>query len=288
MARRPGRRSAGIASRRAGSSRANRSGSGAASPPAGPGIRPRHRACRTLGRAAEQREEARPAADRIAPGIDRPQLRPDVEMDAARQEPGLGAGQGHGLAQLVRGHPELRRRRADRELAIVSGATSGFSRNSSSSGRRRPAARRHGAIGMSDPARRATRSASQRSGCPDAAAPDRRPQLGIGLADALERDPLVRHARPASDRPLAARDDVGVEAERPPPRATIAATSLALTEKLGATDPGTRPRPLRRRPGASPGRWPGAACRSGAPPRGAPERGDRSPGPFVDRAGARP
>jgi hypothetical protein len=39
------------------------------------------------------------------------------------------------------------------------------------------------------------------------------PEVRVGLAYALERDPAVRDAGPAGDRPLAARNDVGVVAE---------------------------------------------------------------------------
>ena len=99
--------------------------------------------------------------------------------------------------------------------ACVSGLTSGFRRRSTSS-RGRPASPEPGPAGVSRQRRRldlrldgdpAERRAVGRG-------PYGGPQVGVGLADPLERDPLVRDAGPPGDRPLAARDDVGAEAAR--------------------------------------------------------------------------
>ena len=43
--------------------------------------------------------------------------------------------------------------------------------------------------------------------------PDHGPQVGLGLADALERDPAVWNACPPGDRPFAARHDVRAQAK---------------------------------------------------------------------------
>jgi len=47
--------------------------------------------------------------------------------------------------------------------------------------------------------------------------PDHGPQVLVRLADALDRDPAVGDPGPPGDGPLAARHDVGPEAQRPEP-----------------------------------------------------------------------
>ena len=118
MARRVGRRSAGIASRSAGSSRANRSGVGDGSPRGRTGnppptssvskvsIEPRHSAV-----------TASAATDGISPRVHGTELRPDVEVDPARSERTIGSAAGlDRLGDLGLGHPELGGPGTDREL----------------------------------------------------------------------------------------------------------------------------------------------------------------------------
>ena len=164
---------------------------------------------------------------------------------------------GDGARQLGLGHAELRACRGRRRGPRGSRAsTSGLRRSRTSSGGRpvRPSPAR-GAIASErvellgaldgDPAQRVAVGRG----------PDRRPEVGGGLADALERDPVVGDARPRRGRgPLAARDDVRAEARAAPSRAMIAGTSFALTREGAQPRVGERgarapPRPRRgRRP----------------------------------------
>ena len=61
--------------------------------------------------------------------------------------------------------------------------------------------------------RRATRSRASAAGPPACRGAHAAPQVGVGLADALEGDPVVRDAGAPRDRPLTARHDVRPEAE---------------------------------------------------------------------------
>ena len=206
MASRVGRRSAGVASSRAGSSRANRAGPGAGSSSPNTGnppptssvsnvsIEPRHRAVtasprRTASRHASTAPSCEPTCrwmprDRSGPSGPPPRsmasaisisVIPNFEPPAPTARPGW-----------------------------VSGATSGLSRYRTS--RRGAAIRR--AIEASAAASSGDSSDTQRSGRPSRAARDRGPQVRVGLADPLQRDPIVRDAGPGRRRPFAARDDV--------------------------------------------------------------------------------
>ena len=104
------------------------------------------------------------------------------------------------------------------------------------------AARRAAAAAASEPGpprerRRAPASSSglstatHRSGCPLDGGPDRRPEIGVGLADALQRDPFVRHARPPARPPTRPTRPRSRPARAAASRATTAGTSLALSEK---------------------------------------------------------
>ena len=204
----------GTASSKGRSSRAKRSGLGDGSsvgrtgkpPPrstvSNVSIEPRHRA------ASDER-----LAHRVAPRVDRAELRPDVEVDAARPERAVGAATGL----------DGRRRSPSRSCRTcvapaptarpvsVSGATSGLSRYRTSmrgaSARRRRHGERLGLLGRleGDPAQRLAVARGARG---------RGAQVGRRLADPLERDPLVRDAGAARQRPLAARHDVRPEAAR--------------------------------------------------------------------------
>ena len=183
--------------------------------------------------AAQQGERGEAAPDRVAPRVDRAELRSDMEVDAAR----------HGAGPPARRRPRSpppapsrssrtsSRRRPTASPACVSGATSGLSRNRTSMGGRSPRprpARRAIAARAVAPRPRFDRDPAQR--WPLGRRPDRRPQVGVGLADALERDPLVRQPGRRRQRPLAARDDVRAPPPARPTAAMIAGTSFALTE----------------------------------------------------------
>ena len=96
--------------------------------------------------------------------------------------------------------------------AWVSGATSGFSRYRTS--RRSPAVPVRRTASASASASSGDSSAIQRSGEPVGGRTRGVTQVGGRLADALQRDPVVRHAGAAGQRPLAARDDVRAEPAR--------------------------------------------------------------------------
>src|SRR5262245_57497809 len=66
-------------------------------------------------RAAEEREEREAATNGVSPGIDRAELRSDVEVHAARHERASGFDDLDRRRELVSGHPELGRPGADRE-----------------------------------------------------------------------------------------------------------------------------------------------------------------------------
>ena len=218
IARRLGRRSAGTASSRAGSSRAKRSGAGPDSSSGRTGNPPpTSSVSKSVEPAAEQPDDRETAPDGIPPGVDRAQLRPDVQVDAARPD-GTGGMRADPLdepGRLGLGHPELRPSVTDREARDGLGRDVGVEPDEDVEGRpvaaAEPGAPRHPGHDLrlvgrfeGDPQER---GAGRRR-------PDRRPQVRIGLADALERDPPVGHAGATGDRPLAARDDVGTEPAR--------------------------------------------------------------------------
>ncbi len=168
--------------------------------------------------AAQQRDDREPAPDRVAPGIDGPELRPDVQMDAARpdrtaaivREPLDQAG------RLGLGQPELGGAVADVEARDRLGRHVRVEPDEDVE-RRPPAPPEAGPAGHPGDrlgfVRGLERDPRQRHAA-DRGRPDRRPQVRVGLADPFERDPAVGHARLACDRPLAARDDVRPEAAR--------------------------------------------------------------------------
>ena len=218
-ASRAGRRSGGRASTSAGSLPAEVLGRRHGRPARRPGSRRRRRACRTPGarrrsgrapRARAGRRRAtrppRPAASRRGGGS-----RAQRSGPSARRRPDRAG-------QLGLGHAELRGPAPDREAGVASRAsTSGLRRSRTSSAA--PAARpaRAGAA-ASSASSSGLSTATQRSGSPPAAGADRRPQVRVGLADALERDPVVRDPGPPRHGPLAARDDVRAQPGRAEPR----------------------------------------------------------------------
>jgi hypothetical protein len=108
-------------------------------------------------------------------------------------------------------------------------------------------------------------------------------QVRIGLADALERDPLVLEPGPPCDRPLTTRDDVRVEPERSQPRddgcdvVRLDGERAQPWVRKGVSDGGSRG--LQRR-------LVGDLDRRAEPRRSAPE-GRREPRQVVDLAQVR-
>ena len=119
IARRVGRRSAGMPSSSAGSSRAKRSGVGDGSPTrADREAATEVERVERLDRSAPERGERQRLANAVPPGVDGAELRPDVQVDAARPERRRWAGPAaglDGLADLRLGHAELGAARPDRE-----------------------------------------------------------------------------------------------------------------------------------------------------------------------------
>ena len=155
--------------------------------------------------------------DAVPPASTAPSCEPDVEVDATQ----------------ARAPAPPRRPRPPRSARSRSGRT--CSRHARRRGRRGSPAPRRGSAGAG---RRRGERRRARAGKPGehlgqlvdrldrdpqerppvAGRPDCRPQVRVGLADALERDPLVRQAGRRRRRPLAARHDVrsrsGVAARR--------------------------------------------------------------------------
>ena len=212
----------------------------------------RRRACR-----ARRPDDGEPAPDRVAPRIDGASCEPTCRWTPRGRTAPSACVVIHSTRPVasVSVMPNLDVPSPTASPAIVSGVTSGLSRTRTSSGGRprRARDRRDG------PSRSGPRPRRRIPGRPTAAAEPARgradggPQVGVGLAHALEGDPVVGDARPAGDRPLAARDDVGAEPARGT-SATIAGTSLALTEYWrshgsGNADAHGRCGPVQRRPG---------------------------------------
>ena len=123
-----------------------------------------------LDRAAPQRGQRERLADRVAPGVDRTELRPDVEVDAARAERAVGPATGlDRRPDLGLGHAELGGPGPDGEARHASRARRP---GSAGTGRRRAApaflVRRTATASAS--ASSGDSSAIQRSGAPAAAA----------------------------------------------------------------------------------------------------------------------
>ncbi len=219
MARRAGRRPSGTLARRSGSSRANRSGAGTGSssgrtgkPPPTSSVSnvsrlPRRRPTtasprRTASRQASTARSCEPTW-RWTP---RGRIAPSACVASHSTRP----------VASVSVMPNLDAPSPTASPAIVSGVTSGLSRTSTSSGGRprrpRPARR---AIAVSTSPSSADSRATHSSGfAPARGRADRGAEVGIGLAHALQGDPVVGDARPAGDGPLAARHDVGAEPAR--------------------------------------------------------------------------
>ncbi len=163
---------------------------------------------------AQEGDERESPADRVPPGVDGPQLRPDVEVDPAPAQRPFGAAPGLDRArQLVVGQAELARARADREpveclrldgrVEPEQDVEPVDTRPASDPGQGR------GFVGGldRDPAQRPAVRGRTRGG----------PQVRVGLADPLERDPVVRDPGSAGDRPFAARHDIRPESDRADP-----------------------------------------------------------------------
>ncbi len=172
--------------------------------------------------------------DAVAPGVDRAELRPDVEVDAAQAQAAAGGPDDiDRLGQLGLGQAELaepprptakRGMRLGRDVGVEAEQHVDWPSG------------RHARVRPAEPARRAsrarrpTRRRASSSASPSRGRPDGRPQVGVGLADALERDPRVGDAGRRRSGPLAARDTTF--APRQPPwqtAAMTAGTSFALT-----------------------------------------------------------
>ena len=115
--------------------------------------------------------------------------------------------------------------------AMVSGTTSGLSRTRTSSGGRAPTpspARR--AMRVRTSASSADSSATHMSGVAAGRGADRLAQVGVGLADTLERDPLRSGRRRAERSPTRPATRRWPRNRARSTSATISGTSLALTE----------------------------------------------------------
>jgi hypothetical protein len=233
IARRMGRRSPGTVASRSGSSRGEPGGVGDGSSAGSTGNPPPTSSVSNSGLPGRRSPTNRETApDGIAPRIDGPELRADVELDATsadrvaavRADPLDDAG-GLGL-----GEAELRRAGADRQTRQRLGVTSGLSRTSTSSGGRpfrpRPARR---ARSVSASASSADSMATQRSGSPFAAARTAARRSASVLPTPSSVSPGVWHAarRATAHSP---RETQLAPKPRSVTSATTATTSLALIE----------------------------------------------------------
>ena len=165
---------------------------------------------------ADERQQRQAPADGVAPGVDRAQLRADVEVDPAPRS-GPSAPIPRRRRQLGLGHAELRAPAPDGEAGVrlrrdvrVQAEEDVEPRPAAGAEPGAPGDRqqRGGLLGALDghPAERvAVRSR-----------PDRGPEVGVGLADALERDPIVPDAGPRAAAHSPRRDDVRPEAPAAP------------------------------------------------------------------------
>ena len=161
--------------------------------------------------AAEQREQRQPAPNRVAPGVDRPQLRADVQVDARRRKAIRSLDDLDSCRQLIGGHAELRARRPDGEPPERLGCDlrvqpeQDVERSSPGCPEcPRPARAGCARSGRARRPRRATRSRSSAAGGHRSRRADGGAQVRVGLADALERDPVVAEPGAPRDGPLAA------------------------------------------------------------------------------------
>ena len=186
-----------------------------------PGTRRRRRACRTCRSSrATGAASASAAPDRVAPRVDRAELRPDVEVDAARPKRGRPGRRRPSIAagDLGLGHAELRAARADGQAGQRLGRDVGVEpvagRRAAVGRRRRPRVRSAQRLGL---LRRLERDPPER--------PSRRPRRATAARRSASVLPIPSSVirsfgtpGAARDRPLAARDDVRPEARAPRPR----------------------------------------------------------------------
>ena len=171
--------------------------------------------------ALQEREECKGAPHAVAPGVDRPELGPHVQVEAAPADRAVrAAARLDDGAHLVRADPELGARDPVARPAWVSASTDGLSRTSASTRRSRPAAsgpprRRAASIARASAAASSANSiATQRSGSPPAAARTAARRSASVLPMPSKVIAAFGDAGPARQRPFAARDDVGAEAAR--------------------------------------------------------------------------
>ncbi len=164
-------------------------------------------------RPAPQRRERERLADGVTPRIDGPELRPDVQVDAARAErpvraaagldgrPDLGLGHAELGGTRPDGQPRVRLRRHVRVQPVQDvEAEPGLLRPAHGQGERLGLLRRF----EGHPAQRVLISGGA----------GRVAQVCRRLADALQGDPLVRHTGAPRECPLPARHDIRPEAAR--------------------------------------------------------------------------
>jgi hypothetical protein len=165
--------------------------------------------------AAEQADDRQPSTNGVPPRVDRPQLRADMEVDPARPQRAIAVaaepldeGGRLGLVQpefrCALTHGQLGDRVRDDVRIEPDEDVERRSRTLAQPGASRHAAEHLRLVGRFERDPHERRVAGGRR-------PDRVTKVGIGLADTLERDPPVRDAGAASDRPLAPRHDVGTE-----------------------------------------------------------------------------
>ncbi len=201
-----------------GSSRAKRPGSGTGTPsgPTGKATADVERVERRQP-ALEERQEGQRPADRITPGIGSPQLRPDMEVEAAEPErsvrPSACFDRGR---DLIRCQPELRDGRAGRQRSVCLRFHLRVEPEEHVQAERTVDAT-NGPDGTDGPRqgggllRRLQRDPVQR--CARGGSPGGGPQVRVRLADPLQRDLGIRDARTRRERPFAARDDVRAETQ---------------------------------------------------------------------------
>ena len=160
--------------------------------------------------AAQQGHEGERAADGIAPGIDGPELRADMEVDAAPPERSIGSAAGLDRSgDLVIGQAELRRAGTDRQAALGLGLDRRVEpeQDVEPGATGPPGDRREGSglIGRLD------RQPAQGSPAAAARTAARRSASVLPTPSSVIR--AIVDAGPSSDGPFAARHDVGAEAQ---------------------------------------------------------------------------
>ena len=158
--------------------------------------------------AADEGDQSECSSHAVPPRVDRAELRSDVEMDAPQPQARRRGERIGRLRQLGLGQPELARAAPDRERVVGLGRDVGVETEQDVDRLAEPAraARRASTASSSTDS-----TATQRSGSPIPRRANRSPQVRIGLADALERDPAVREPGRVRCRPLPARDDIRTE-----------------------------------------------------------------------------